>query len=359
MTSTYRSVAEQSEAERGGERSILSRQSSDHSDLQELMLAHDAATDPARRGALLAEVADRALRHAFAEETVLFPAYRQYLPSSGDVVTAHIESEHQAVNDSLKRLQDIDPQDPAYAELVSSTFEVIRDDARNEEDILLPQLQQVLTEDGLRKLGDAWEVARRTAPTRPHPKISRRPPGNVLAAPFLAVSDRVKDAVDAAGGARQVLRSAAIGMLAGAAGVAAMTASEKVEQRYTGRKSSYVPNQTLRRLLGAPSHQWRRWHSPADVATNHAMHWGQGAALGAVRGVMTATGTRGLRASLLFTGIRFGTDQALENSTGVGSPPWTWPTGELVADLWHKYVYARVTGLACDALIRPSGSADA
>jgi hemerythrin superfamily protein len=304
-------------------------------------------------------VADRALRHAFAEETVLFPAYRQYLPSSGDVVTAHIESEHQAVNDSLKRLQDIDPQDPAYAELVSSTFEVIRDDARNEEDILLPQLQQVLTEDGLRKLGDAWEVARRTAPTRPHPKISRRPPGNVLAAPFLAVSDRVKDAVDAAGGARQVLRSAAIGMLAGAAGVAAMTASEKVEQRYTGRKSSYVPNQTLRRLLGAPSHQWRRWHSPADVATNHAMHWGQGAALGAVRGVMTATGTRGLRASLLFTGIRFGTDQALENSTGVGSPPWTWPTGELVADLWHKYVYARVTGLACDALIRPSGSADA
>jgi hemerythrin superfamily protein len=359
VTSTYRSVAEQSEAERGGERSILSRQSADHRDLNDLMQAHEAATDPARLAELLAGLAERALRHAFAEETVLFPAYRQYLPDSADVVSAHIENEHEAVNDSLQRLQDIDPQDPVYADLVSSTFQLIRDDARNEEDLLLPQLQQVLTEDALRTLGDAWEVARRTSPTRPHPKISRRPPGNVLAGPFLAVSDRVKDAVDSSGGARQLVRSAGIGMLAGVAGVAAMTASEKVEQRYTGRKDSYVPNQTLRRLLGAPSHQWRRWHTPADVATNHAMHWGQGAAVGAVRGVLTATGRRGLRASLLFTGIRFATDQTLENATGVGSPPWTWPRGELVADVWHKYVYARVTGLVCDALIRPQAPAGA
>jgi hemerythrin superfamily protein len=359
MTSTNRSVAQQSEGERGGDRSIRSRQSADHRDLQDLMLAHEAATDPARRATLLAELSDRALRHAFAEETVLFPAYRQYLPNSGDVVTAHIESEHQAVNDSLKRLQDTDPADPAYSELVGSTFELIRDDARNEEDLLLPQLQQVLDEDGLRALGDAWEVARRTSPTRPHPKITRRPPGNVLAGPFLAVSDRVKDAVDRAGGARRVLRSAGVGAVAGLTGVAAMTASEKVEQRYTGRRNSYVPNQTLRRLVGAPSHQWRRWHTPADVATNHAMHWGQGAAVGAVRGVMTATGQRGLRASLLFTGIRLAADQTLENATGVGSPPWTWPTGELVADVWHKYVYARVTGWVCDALVRPPAPATA
>jgi hypothetical protein len=75
--------------------------------------------------------------------------------------------------------------------------------------------------------------------------------------------------------------------------------------------------------------------------------------------VLTATGRRGLRASLLFTGIRFATDQTLENATGVGSPPWTWPRGELVADVWHKYVYARVTGLVCDALIRPQAPAGA
>ena len=159
MTSTYRSVAEQSEAERGGERSILSRQSADHRDLNDLMQAHEAATDPARLAELLAGLAERALRHAFAEETVLFPAYRQYLPDSADVVSAHIENEHQAVNDSLQRLQDIDPRDPVYADLVSSTFQLIRDDARNEEDVLLPQLQQVLeTFDKWHKRGDAGHV---------------------------------------------------------------------------------------------------------------------------------------------------------------------------------------------------------
>ena len=356
MSGTYPSVAEQSEFERGGERSILSRQSADHSDLQDLMVAHEQERDSARRGELLAELADRALRHAFAEETVLFPAYRRHLAASGDVVSAHIESEHQAVNDSLQRLQDIDPADPEYTGLVSSTFQLIRDDARNEEDVLLPQLQQVLDAKGLRRLGDAWEAARRTSPTRPHPKISRRPPGNVLAGPFLAVSDRAKDAGDSAGGIRRLVRSASVGIVAGVAGVAAMTASEKIEQLWTGRKNSYVPNQTLRRLVGAPSHQWRRWHTPADVATNHAMHWGQGAAVGAVRGVMAQGGQRGLRASALFTGVRFATDQTLENATGVGSPPWTWPRGELAADVWHKYVYAAVTGWVCDRLIGSKGS---
>lgn len=161
----------------------------------------------------------------------------------------------------------------------------------------------------------------------------------------------VKETGNSTHGTRGVVRAAAVGMLAGVAGVAAMTASEKLEQRWTGRKNSYVPNQTLRRLVGAPSHQWRRWHTPADVATNHAMHWGQGAAVGAVRGVMTQAGQRGLLASAVFAGVRFATDQTLENSTGVGSPPWTWPRGELVADVWHKYVYAVVTGWVCDRLL--------
>ena len=32
------------------------------------------------------------------------------------------------------------------------------------------------------RLGLAWEAVRRTAPTRPQPLVSRRPPGNALAA---------------------------------------------------------------------------------------------------------------------------------------------------------------------------------
>ncbi len=43
------------------------------------------------------------------------------------------------------------------------------------------------------------------------------------------------------------------GLVAGLAGVAAMTLAEKAEQLLTGRPNSYVPAHTLERLLRLPS----------------------------------------------------------------------------------------------------------
>ncbi|WP_432564888.1 hemerythrin domain-containing protein [Kineococcus sp. SYSU DK003] len=215
-----RSVADQSEAERGGPGSILSRQSRDHAELDELMRAYDRATSAQERGRLVAEVAERALRHAFAEETVLFPAYRRFLAGEDDELTRHIEGDHQAVNDALVRLQRADPASADYDAVVRATFEVIRHDAHDEEDDLLPRLQQAVSARRLRAIGAAWEAQRRTSPTRPHPRVPREPPGNVLAGIPLAVSDRVKDGVDHAlpvGSTRR--RLAPLVLLALAAGI--------------------------------------------------------------------------------------------------------------------------------------------
>jgi hypothetical protein len=136
------------------------------------------------------------------------------------------------------------------------------------------------------------------------------------------------------------------GMLAGFAGVAVMTALEKVEQVLSGRPSSFVPAHTLERLLGIP-------HKPDQerVLLNWGMHWGQGILLGAVRGFMAEHGLQGPIASFLFMNFRLLNDQTLENLTGAGSPPWTWPVYEQAIDLLHKAVYAFVTGLAADRLV--------
>lgn len=137
------------------------------------------------------------------------------------------------------------------------------------------------------------------------------------------------------------------GMLAGAVGVAAMTAAEKVEQRFTGRPNSYVPARTLAHLfrLGQPD-------SDRPVR-NHVMHWGTGILVGGVRGAMAARGLRGTRASAVHTVARLSTDQTLENLTRVGSPPWTWSRDELVIDVGHKAVYSFFTGWVADRLIKP------
>lgn len=140
------------------------------------------------------------------------------------------------------------------------------------------------------------------------------------------------------------------GVLAGLAGAVAMTAVEKAEQRFTRRPDSHVPARTLERLLGLPERPTRQ-----PVSLNLAMHLGQGALLGALRGVMATAGLRGPWSSAMFWALRLTNDQTLENATGTGAPPWTWPRDELVVDLAHKAVYAGVTGLVADTLAARHG----
>jgi hypothetical protein len=143
-----------------------------------------------------------------------------------------------------------------------------------------------------------------------------------------------------------VMGAATRGLVAGLVGVAVMTGAEKIEQVLTGRPSSFVPSHTLERLLGLPrkpDHE-RLW-------LNWAMHWGQGVLLGALRGLMAQRGVRGPMGSFLFMNLRLLNDQAVENATGAGAPPWTWPVDEQVIDLLHKAVYAFATGLIADRLV--------
>jgi hypothetical protein len=141
-----------------------------------------------------------------------------------------------------------------------------------------------------------------------------------------------------------LLGAAGRGVVAGLVGVAAMTTGEKVEQALTRRPNSFVPARTLLTLLGR-----RPGERDQPLVANHAMHWGTGAALGALRGVWAVVGIRGTQANLTHTVVRLAFDQTLENTTGVGAPPATWPTDERVVDVAHKAVYSFVTGLVADA----------
>lgn len=53
-----------------------------------------------------------------------------------------------------------------------------------------------------------------------------------------------------------------------------------------------------------------------------AMHYGQGALAGGLRGLMAWAGVRGPFADFMFMGLRLAIDQSLENGTGVGALPW-------------------------------------
>lgn len=143
-------------------------------------------------------------------------------------------------------------------------------------------------------------------------------------------------------------RAAATGAGAGVVGAGLMAVGEKAEQALTHRPNSYVPARALLTLLGRPAGEDER-----PAGWNSAMHYATGAALGALRGVWAVTGIRGAQANAWHTVVRLAVDQTVENATGAGAPPASWPAGEQAVDVLHKAVYSVLTGVLADRLLAP------
>jgi hypothetical protein len=198
------SIGEQTIDELGGPGSLLARQRRDHEVLDRL-LDRLANVNGPEKDETLTRLWRLVFPHAYAEETVIWPVMRRVLPD-GDALTVRVEQEHQEINQLVARI-DAEPAGTARDTLIAQVADLLRQDARDEEDVLLPRLQEALTGTHLRRLGRSWELVRRTAPTRPHAVVSRRPPGNLVAALPLAVLDRARDALDRS--ARRAAGSAA------------------------------------------------------------------------------------------------------------------------------------------------------
>lgn len=143
-----------------------------------------------------------------------------------------------------------------------------------------------------------------------------------------------------------VLGALSRGMVAGAVGTIAMTASERLEMAVTGREASQVPGQVGAHLLPGKDPD-----SPSDVARlNGPVHWAHGISMGALRGALDLAGLRGSQASVVHFALFWGGDAALYRALGLADVPWRWEPEELAADMLSKGVYAAVTGAVYDAL---------
>ena len=193
-----RSVADQTIDELGGPGSVLVRQRNDHQRLDQLLRELDGTTGREQEN-VLRRIDRLVFSHAFAEESVLWPVLRRVLPD-GDDLTLRVEEEHQEVNELVAELESLPHGDPRRGGRLARLVHVLREDVRDEEDVLFPRLQEKLDPPALQRLGRQWDFVRRFSPTRPHPTVSRRPPGNVLSALPLSLLDRSRNLLDAAAG---------------------------------------------------------------------------------------------------------------------------------------------------------------
>ncbi|MBC9226541.1 hemerythrin domain-containing protein [Aeromicrobium sp. 636] len=189
------SLALQTQDQMGGPLSVLTRQKKDHVRLDRLLNELAEAPPGPVEDRVLREIARLVFPHAFAEESVLWPVMRRVLPD-GETLTLQVEQEHQEVNELWTSLEELAPDDPRREPILERLTRVLQEDVRDEEDELFPRLQERVSERQLQALGLAWEIVRRISPTRPHPVVARRPPGNALAALPLTLTDRGRDNLD-------------------------------------------------------------------------------------------------------------------------------------------------------------------
>jgi hemerythrin superfamily protein len=175
-----------------------------HSELVALLLAdHQEAKRLLERfGSLPASQRDDAfceltyelVRHEVAEEEVVYPALRRYVDGGDDIADMRI-AEQSTAEQLLADMEKAGVESPEFASMFSTLRTDVLAHAEAEERTVFPELSSCIGADELRQLGKRYELAKKAAPTHPHPHAPDTPPGNLVLGPVAAVVDRVRDAV--------------------------------------------------------------------------------------------------------------------------------------------------------------------
>lgn len=172
----------------------------DHREVQALLDKLDQtrdSADPKHRKDLVDRATIELVRHATAEEQLVYPAVRLNVDGGAELAD-HELSEHAQIERSLKELNGMQPGDEPFEATLQHLIELVNAHIAEEEEVLFLQLRAVCTADDLVEIGKMVTAAKRLAPTRPHPGAPDTPPGN-LAAPVLGVADRIRDAFSGRG----------------------------------------------------------------------------------------------------------------------------------------------------------------
>lgn len=133
------------------------------------------------------------------------------------------------------------------------------------------------------------------------------------------------------------------GLLAGLAGTAAMSLSQRIEMKLNGRKPSATPAEALCLLLGFETRTEAQEQRLAEEA-----HWAYGTMWGLGHSV-TRPIPEPARTLVYLAGI-WGAGVALLSAARLAPPPTRWRSESLLSDLAHHAVYAGVGSLAYHAL---------
>lgn len=131
-------------------------------------------------------------QHEAIEEQFFWPAVRDALEDGDELADAAIEQEQEGKR-LLQKLEDGDPGDPDYADALQQFVKLGREHIRYEQEIVWPKFEAAVSREERDKIGEKLELAKKVAPTRPHPDTPANPTVLKTLGLGSAVVDHVRD----------------------------------------------------------------------------------------------------------------------------------------------------------------------
>lgn len=168
---------------------LLGRQ---HKQISGLFAKVEMSTSQQRRRVAFEQLVRLLATHETVEEEIVHPALRHV--DGGEGVAGARLREERAAKELLAELDATGPDADGFAARLRELHHLVLEHAANEEREEFPLLRSALPAARLAAMAESARAAAAAAPTHPHPGVESAG-ANVLGGPFLAVADRVRDAI--------------------------------------------------------------------------------------------------------------------------------------------------------------------
>lgn len=164
----------------------------DHHTVEQLFKKFEQAGDRAfvQKRQIVDRIIEELSVHAAIEEQVFYPVARAAVPDTETIALESLE-EHHVVKWLLSELADMSPEHERFTAKVTVLIENVRHHVEEEEGDFFPKVREALSRNEMADLGETLANAKKTAPTKPHPRMPDSGPANAVAGAITGVVDRV------------------------------------------------------------------------------------------------------------------------------------------------------------------------
>jgi len=190
-------LQQQPAVQQAGDVDAITLLTNDHREVMNLYDQYIQATDLNVKQRIGHDIVRELCIHASIEERVLYPAMRDRLQPDGKVLAERALQEHILIEKRLDQLDNfkIHQNEAEYSAQLAQAISDFKTHSTEEETFLFTNMRAQWDQQYLLNLGRKLRKARRTAPTRPHPKLPKEGIMGKMGGTVAGVYDRVADRI--------------------------------------------------------------------------------------------------------------------------------------------------------------------